>query len=237
MGLRTERRVPAMPRIARVVIPRMPHHITQRGNRRADVFFEDGDRRRYLRLLQDFAGRYGLAVWAYCLMSNHVHFVAVPASEESLGRSLRDAHRTYAAWLNRRLGASGHLWQGRYYSTVLDDPHLWAAVRYVERNPVRAGLVAHGEDWPWSSAAAHCGMRTDPLLSPIQMPWPVPDWADYLRTENERMVEAIRQRTMTGRPSGGDDFIARLEGLVGRLLRPQKPGPRRKGAKPGGSQG
>jgi len=101
----------------------------------------------------------------------------------------------------------------------------------VERNPVRAGLVARAEDWPWSSAAAHCGRRTDPLLSPIQMPWPVGDWADYLRTEDEKMVEAIRRQTMTGRASGSNDFIARLEGLLRRILHPQKPGPKRKEAK------
>jgi len=202
----------------------MPHHVTQRGNRRANVFFEDGDRRRYLLLLEDYARKYGLAVWAYCLMSNHVHFVAVPASEDALGRSFRDSHQAYSSWLNRRLGESGHLWQGRFFSSVLDDAHLWACVRYVERNPVRAGLVARAEDWPWSSAAAHCGRRTDPLLSPIQMPWPVPDWTDYLRTEDERMVEAIRRQTMTGRPSGSDSFVARLEGLIGRILHPQKRG-------------
>ncbi|OQB75997.1 MAG: Transposase IS200 like protein [Planctomycetes bacterium ADurb.Bin126] len=220
-----------MPRIARVVVPGMPHHVTQRGNRRANVFFDDGDRRRYLLLLEDYARKYGLAVWAYCLMTNHVHFVAVPASEAALGRSFRDSHQAYSSWLNRRLSESGHLWQGRFFSSVLDDAHLWACVRYVERNPVRAGLVARAEDWPWSSAAAHCGRRTDPLLSPIQMPWPVADWTDYLRTEDEKMVEAIRRQTMTGRPSGGDGFIAQLEGLLGRILHRQKPGPKPKAGK------
>ncbi len=220
-----------MPRIARVVVPGMPHHVTQRGNRRANVFFDDGDRRRYLLLLEDYARKYGLAVWAYCLMTNHVHFVAVPASEDARGRSFRDSHQAYSSWLNRRLGESGHLWQGRFFSSVLDDAHLWACVRYVERNPVRAGLIARAEDWPWSSAAAHCGRRADPLLSPIQMPWPVADWTDYLRTEDEKMVEAIRRQTMTGRASGGDGFIAQLEGLLGRILHRQKPGPRPKAGK------
>ena len=124
----------------------MPHHVTQRGNRRANVFFEESDPRRYLLLLEDYARKYALEIWAYCLMTNHVHFVAVPTSAESLARSFRDSHQAYASWLNRRLGESGHLWQGRFYSTVLDDAHLWAAVRYVERNPVRAALVAHAAD-------------------------------------------------------------------------------------------
>ena len=184
-----------MPRIARVVVPGLPHHITQRGNRRADVFFDDDDRRRYLFLLGQYAERHGLAIWAYCLMTNHVHVVAVPSGEASLGNTFRDTHQAYAAWLNRKMRESGHLWQGRYFSCVLDDPHTWACVRYVERNPVRAGLVARAEDWAWSSAAAHCGRRDDPLLSPADMPWPVPDWSAYLADEEDGEVATIRRQT------------------------------------------
>ena len=174
-----------MPRIARVVLPGGPHHVTQRGNRRVDVFLDDQDRRRYLSLLSEYTGRHGVAIWAYCLMRNHVHFVAVPETAESLGRTFHDTHQTYAAWFNHKTKETGHLWQGRFYSTVLDDPHLWVAVRYVERTPVRAGLVDRAEDWPWSSAAAHCGDRTDPLLTDIEMPWPVPDWRAFLAKEAE----------------------------------------------------
>ena len=223
-----------MPRIARVVVPGLPHHITQRGNRRADVFFDDHDRRRYLFLLGRYAERHGLAIWAYCLMTNHVHFVVVPATEGSLGRAFRDAHQAYAAWLNRKMRESGHLWQGRFFSCVLDDPHVWACVRYVERNPVRAGLVGRAEDWPWSSAAAHCGHREDPLLSPVQMPWPVPDWPEYLRDEDAAATAVIRRRTSTGRPCGSQAFVEHLESALGRLLAPRKPGrkPKRNEHKP-----
>jgi putative transposase len=112
---------------------------------------------------------------------------------------------------------------------VLDDAHLWAAVRYVERNPVRAGLVQQAWDWPWSSAAAHCRRRPDDPLSPIQMPWPVADWRDYLRSEDKKMTESLRRQTMTGRPSGSGEFVSRVEGLLGRSLHPQKPGPKPKG--------
>ena len=213
-----------MPRIARVVVPGLPHHITQRGNRRADVFFDDDDRRRYLFLLGRYAERHGLAIWAYCLMTNHVHFVAVPSDEASLGCAFRDTHQAYAAWLNRKMGESGHLWQGRYYSCVLDDPHMWACVRYVERNPVRAGVVERAEDWPWSSAAAHCGWRADPLLSPVRMPWPVPDWPAYLAEEEDADVATIRRQTTTGRPCGSRPFIERLESALSRCLTPKKPG-------------
>lgn len=185
-----------------MVMPGMPHHITQRGNRRADVFLSDADRVRYLALTAQYSARYSLAVWAYCLMSNHVHFVAVPSTAESLGCTLRDTHQVYAAWFNQRSGESGHLWQGRFYSCALDDAHLWAAVRYVERNPVRAGLVHRAEDWPWSSAASHCGLRSDGLLAPINMPWPVTDWREYLRDEDEIAAAFIRKQTASGRPCG-----------------------------------
>ena len=148
-----------MPRLARVVIPGMPHHVTQRGNRREPVFFEPGDRAWYLHLLAHYADLHGLEIWAYCLMTNHVHLVAVPSTEASLGQSLRDAHGAYSSYLNRRINVTGHLWQGRFYSTVLEGPHMWSAVRYVERNPVRAAIVQRAEEYAWSSAAVHCGLR------------------------------------------------------------------------------
>jgi putative transposase len=205
----------------------MPHHVTQRGNRRADVFFDPRDREQYL-LLRRYAHRYGLRIWACCLMTNHVHFATVPVGQDSLGRGFRDTHQAYASWLNRRMRKSGHLWQGRYASSVLDDPHLWACVRYVARNPVRAGLVERAEEPAWSSAAAHCGHRADPLWSPVEMPWAAEDWSAHLQTDDEEMVEAIRRQTLTSRPCGSQDFVAPLEDALGRVLHPQKPGPKPK---------
>jgi len=213
-----------MPRIARVIVPKMPHHVTQHGNMRADVFQSDQDRQKYLSLLIKYAAQHGVQVWAYCLMTNHVHFVAVPAGEESLGRGFRDTHQAYAAWFNKRLGQVGHLWQGRFYSCVLDDGHMWSAVRYVERNPVRAGLVSRAEDWQWSSAAAHCGRGADAVLSPIEMPWPVADWSAYLGDEDDAAVDILRSQTHTGRPCGSAGFVEHLERLLGRTLRPAKRG-------------
>lgn len=215
-----------MSRVARIIAPGFPHHVTQRGNRCEPVFFEDADRQKYLMLLLDYKRRYGLDIWAYCLMTNHVHFVAVPRAADSLARTMRDTHQAYSAWLNRRLGQSGHLWQGRFYSTVLDEPHLWAAVAYVERNPVRAGMAARAEEYAWSSAAAHCGRRNAPLLA---TDWPpegiVPDWSAWLAAEQPaEQVKAIRQRTMTGRPCGETSFIERLEGMLGRALKLKRPG-------------
>ena len=130
-----------MARLARVVVPGLSYHVTHRGNRRADIFVDDNDRVLYVGLMRDYAAKAGLGVRAWCLMSNHVHFVVVPEREGSLARGIGLAHRRFAAWQNARHGWLGHLWANRYFSTPLDETHLWRAVRYVERNPVRAGLV------------------------------------------------------------------------------------------------
>lgn len=220
-----------MPRIARIVAPGFPHHVTQRGNRRADVFFDRADRQKYLMLLAGYMDRYGVDLWAYCLMTNHVHLVVVPKEDSSLGRTMRDAQQAYSCHVNRKLGQSGHLWHSRFYSTVLDESHLWAAVRYVERNPVRAGLAARAEEYAWSSAPAHCGLRSDPLLARgFPREGVVEDWSSWLAGEQAEQTDAIRSRTMTGRPCGSMEFIERLEGLLGRILKPKKPG--RKPKKP-----
>lgn len=219
-----------MSRIARVVVPGFPHHVTQRGNRCAEVFEDDEDRRTYLRFLKQYATRRGLAIWAYCLMTNHVHLVVVPEREDSLAKGLRDAHTVYAMRFNLRTGLSGHVWQGRFHSCVLDDAHLWAAVRYVERNPVRAGMVEHAEDYPWSSAAAHCGLRADALISDeFPVKGVVEDWAAWLRNEeDEDAVTRIRRQTHTGRPCGAPAFLTRLGSLLHRDLHPGKRGRKRK---------
>lgn len=215
-----------MSRVARIVVPGFAHHVTQRGNRRSDVFETDEDRQKYLTFLKLYAERHGLEVWAYCLMTNHVHMVVVPAREDSLGRALRDAHTVYAMHFNTRTQLDGHVWQGRYYSCPLDEVHQWAAVRYVERNPVRAGMVERAEAYPWSSAAAHCGLRHDPILcSQFPPQGVIEDWPEWLRVEGDPdALNQIRRQTHTGRPCGSTSFIEQLEGLVGRMLRPAKRG-------------
>ncbi|MDO8588590.1 MAG: transposase [Armatimonadota bacterium] len=164
-----------MPRVARAIVEGVAYHVTQRGNRRQDVFFSDDDRRSYLASLKDYCARYALDMLAYCLMTNHVHLVTLPQASESLALTLRAAHMRHSQMINAKLGWSGHLWQGRYFSTALDETHLWAAVRYVELNPVRA------EDYPWSSAAFHLGLRNDKLLrSETQRGGPVENWRKEL---------------------------------------------------------
>ncbi len=222
-----------MPLIDRVVIPACPHHVTQRGNHSQDVFFSDGDRRVYLSILRDYCRRHGLRVLAWCLMSNHVHLVLVPEREESLSNALGRTHNDYARWLHVRQRRSGHLWQNRFYSCPLDDAHLKEALRYVELNPVRAGLVAAAVDWPWSSATAHCGGEDQWGLLDLawwrerfEFDW----WATVLNSGfQEAQINArLREATRTGRPLGSEEFTIRLERETGRCLRPQRRGPKPK---------
>jgi len=164
-------------------------------------------------------------------MTNHIHLVALPKTEAALGFAMRDTHSVYAMYFNSRTQLSGHVWQGRFYSTPLDENHLWAAVRYVEINSVRAGMVERAEEYPWSSAAAHCGLRDAPVLS-VDFPpaGVVEDWQAWLRDgpEESDAYDAIRKQTRTGRPCGSPKFLDQLEALLGRALRPKKPGRPRK---------
>ena len=146
-----------MPRIAGVIFPGVPHHVTQRGNRKGQVFFNDEDRWAYLDLLRDYAERHTLEVLAYCLMTNHVHLVVLPRTADALPQALKPLHMRHAQRINRVHGWNGHLWQGRYFSSPLDEDYVWAAIRYVELNPVRSRMTERAENYPWSSAAAHCG--------------------------------------------------------------------------------
>ena len=150
-----------MARLLRVVAANVPHHLTQRGNSRQYVPERDEDRAVYLKLLRENIQTYSVALLGYCLMSNHVHLIAVPSLKDGLALACKNAHCRYAAYWNATRGASGHEWQGRFYSCPLHETHLWAALRYTELNAVRAGLVSEPESWPWSSAAWHCGKAED----------------------------------------------------------------------------
>jgi len=212
----------AMPRIARVVVPGLPYHITQRGNRREDVFFCDADWRRYLELALEYSIQFGLQILAYCLMTNHLHLVCIPLLATSLARVFKPVHSQYAQYLNNRLCICGRLWQDRFFSCPMDDEHLWAAIRYVERNPVRAKMVVRAEDYPWSSAASHCGLHLDPILSPLPLlrPPQTSNWSSWLADpEDETVLANIRLHTRTGRPLGHEDFVTDLEFRLGRRVR------------------
>ena len=206
----------------------VPHHVTQRGNGPQVILASDTDRRTYLALLREYAPLYGLTLLGYCLMSNHVHLIAVPHSQAALSHALKQAHGRYAAYWNGRQSSSGHVWQGRFYSCPLDEKHLWEALRYVELNPVRAGIVEKPEDWPWSSAAAHCGCASPDSI--LQMErwskrWSAPEWRSFLaQAESPIEVAALRQFTHTGRPLGTQEFVSELEASMLRPLAARKLG-------------
>lgn len=144
-----------MPRRARFVLSGTAHHVTQRGNRRQDVFFCDQDRSRHVELVSEHSQRHDLRILGGCLMTNHIHLIVVPGHAQSMGLALREAHSRYALEVNRGQGWDGHLWQNRYFACALEDAHFLTAMRYVELNPVRAGLVAGASDGAWSSARTH----------------------------------------------------------------------------------
>lgn len=222
-----------MPRLSRTVFAGIPHHITQRGNRREDIFFTDEDRETYLSWLREYSDKFEVEILAYCLMTNHVHLIAVPASDEGLHRVLKPLHMRYAQRINRAQGWKGHLWQGRFFSSPLDEAYLWAAVRYVERNPVRAGMARRAENYRWSSAAAHCGKRPDELHNPDSV-WSkrfleMEDWSAWLAEGDEaEEIQMLRRNIEKGLPCGAEGFIRRLGKQAGRLLEYRSQGRPRK---------
>ena len=191
------------------------------------TFFGDDDYRTYRDLVAEGCRAAGTAVWAYCLMPNHVHLILVPSSPEGLRAALGEAHRRYTWQVNRREGWRGYLWQGRFHSFVIDEPYLATCTRYVELNPVRAGIVARAEDWPWSSAGAHLAGQDDALVTVRPMLDLLADWRSLLAEgTSEADLDRLRRHGRTGRPCGGADWIERLEGQTGRTLKKRKPGPK-----------
>lgn len=213
-----------MPRIARLVIPGIPHHVIQRGNRRQQVFFSDEDKLVYLKILKDQGKKKGLRFWAYCLMDNHVHLIAVPGFRDSLSRAISETHRRYTNLINIRENWKGYLWQGRFLSFPLGDAHLLAGARYIERNPVRAGLVQKPEDYFWSSARSHVRKIKDDVISDDDPFGALDDWAEFLQQDEMNDADLFRRHTRTGRPLGNEAFIRRLEEVTGRILFARKPG-------------
>ena len=221
-----------MARFARVVAVDVPHHVTQRGNARQVILADDAGRVAYLELLRQSSELHRLSLLGYCLMSNHVHLIVVPRTAEALARTLKHTHGRYASYWNAQNSSSGHVWQGRFYSCPLDETHLWRALRYVELNPVRAALVTDAGQWPWSSAAAHCGTGSAAAFLEMDLwrrRWTTAEWRQHLAAgESPADVAALRQYTHTGRPIGSVEFVAALERSTLRPLMPRKAGRPRK---------
>lgn len=215
-----------MARKERVVVPGLPHHVTQRGSRRQRTFLKAGDEELYLDLLSWCAAQWGVVLWAYCVMPNHVHHVAIPERLDSLALTFGVAHARYSRIINRRESWCGHLWQERFFSTPMDARHTQNACRYVLQNPVRAGLVAHPSDWPHSSVNQHLGLeRPIPRLDLRALETRVEDWDAFLGTELASVeIEKVRRSTHHGWPYGSEGFVAALEKRFGKRLRPGRSG-------------
>jgi putative transposase len=224
-----------MARVARIVIADSPHHLTQRGNNRHDVFFVDDDRRAYLRFLATQSSRYGVEILGYCLMTNHVHLIAVPRKEDALAKAIGRTHWLYSQYVNRLHGRSGHLWQNRFYSNPMDEEHCLLAMRYIERNPIRAGLCRIARNYAWSSAAAHCGGKDASGLLDAKgwktladgLDWEAKLAVDLPTEERERLKRYVQ----TGRPLAEDGWLSKVELALGRRLRPLAVGRPKKAVK------
>ena len=215
-----------MARLSRTVLPGHPHHVTQRGVRSMDIFADDHDSEAYLEMLRDSCTKHGVEVITWCLMTNHVHFIVIPDMEDSLSRSFGEAHKAYTRMHNFRQGVRGYLFQGKFGSYVMDEAHLLSAVRYVLRNPVKAGLTSKPEKWRWSSAKYHYGFRkSDPLVRSDDLMGLVSNWRGFMReTLSDTQQAAIDLSLSTGRPLGNDDFMSKAEAASGRRLVKMKSG-------------
>lgn len=220
-----------MARLPRIVIPGIPHHVTQRGNRREQVFFEESDYALYRDLLGEACRRNGACVWSYCLMPNHVHLILVPSSPENLGKALGETHRRYVGFINARNRVTGHLFQGRFGSVAMDEDHLLAAIRYVALNPVAANLVREASEWRWSSVRAHLTGHDDELVKVQPVLQRVPDFREFLKTELAAdRINALRLGQSIGRPLMSEEALRELERRFLRKILPGRPGRRSKAA-------
>jgi putative transposase len=215
-----------MPRIARVIATGYPHHITQRGNNRATVFFDDEDRQTYLKLLAGYAEKHHFQIWAYCLMDNHAHLLAVPEAETSLARGIGLTNQVYTQYLNRKLNQSGRIWQNRFFSCVVENnQYLWAVARYIERNPLKVGLVESAEAYLFQCHSSYDGSKRYPSKCNIRLsPAEQSTYAEFVATEDEETDNAIRRATRTGRPFGSEDFVDLLEFQMKQPLKAKKRG-------------
>ena len=214
-----------MPRFPRLVVPGYPHHVTQRGVRRQTTFFDNDDYLAYLELATQLLESVEIEVWAYCLMPNHIHAVVVPGATDSLSKFFAPLHRRYARRTNHKHDWRGHLWQERFFSVVMDEPHVLMAMRYVEMNPIRAGLCKTPQEWPWSSARGNLELALDPLVNRGKTRSMISNWRRYLDAEEcTKELDRLRDQTRAGRPNGSSVFVKRMEALTGRDIQKKRPG-------------
>src|SRR4030042_4368987 len=207
-----------MPRIARIVGAGYPHHIVERGNNRERVFANPIDYEKYLSFLSKYSEEKEAAVLAYCLMPNHIHFLVRPSGEEALAKMMQGVTLCYSKYFNRENGRTGRLWESRYYSTVIDgDSYLWTVSKYIENNPMRAGIVKKPEDYPYSSAKAHILRKENPILKePLFDKGELDEYRRFVKLEEDkRILEEIRKQTRSGKPLGDGGFLETLSEKMG----------------------
>ena len=219
-----------MARLARVILPGYPHHIIQRGNRRQDVFFRESDYEQYLELLKTGCQQERIEIWAYCLMTNHVHLILKPNKQSNLGKAIGETHRRYTRMINFREHWKGYLWQGRFASYPMEKRWLLKTAAYVKLSPVKAGLVKKAWDYRWSSVHAHLsGKDKQGIIQPEKLLKLTGDWKIYLKEAQEFQADEFEQHERTGRPLGSKRFIERAEHLLNKELKKKKPGPKVEG--------
>ena len=221
-----------MARLARVVLPGLPHFVSQRGSGGARVFFGDDDYALYRDLLAEQCEAADVRIWAWCLLPSQVHLILVPKDADGLRQALSQVHRSYAGFIHARRKRTGQFWQGRFGAVAMDEDYLAAALRYVALGPVRARLVKRARDWRWASTRAQLSGRADGLtaLAPVRARFP--DFAGLLALgPDEEAFKRLRQAATVGRPLGNDRFMKNLERITKRVLRPAKRGPKPKGAR------
>lgn len=224
-----------MARIARVVVPGLPHLVIQRGADNRQVFFSADDYREYMKLVGESCAKWKVRVWAYCLMPNRVHLVVQPASTNALARALGEAHRRYSKKVNEKIGRAGRLWHARFSSCALQAGWLPKAMRFVERTPVDSGMLPNVGDYPWCSATARLKGGDDPM-GVKGLPQGVRNWPNYVnKTNDEEDQKVLVAHERTGRPIGDSEWVIGLEGELGRRLRPRKRGRKPKN-KPAGEE-
>lgn len=207
-----------MPRQSRIVLPNVAHHIIQRGNYKQSVFNRETDFKKYCEWFKEYAEKYGIQTYAYCLMTNHVHFIVMPKKEDGLARVFNTLHMRYAQYVNKRKQVTGHLWQGRFFSCLLDEAHLYRAIRYVERNPVRAKIAQQAWEYPWSSAREHIGEGGGPIPLSRSFEMSSQEWKEYLTESDDKMDYEIRLKTQRGLAVGSVQFVKDIENKLNRSL-------------------
>lgn len=225
-----------VPRSARFVLPGVAHHVVARGVDGHKLFFSNRDKERYLKLFALIASEEGVLIHGYCLMSNHVHWLVTPTKAESLARLFHRLHTRWAMYVNRSRERKGHLFQGRYHSTPVNEQHFWVALRYIEVNPRRAGITPNIKDFRYSSAYAHLTGNPDPFLTLMLETWrhrfTPKTWAIFLEETDLEATNMLRRAARSCQPVGPEGWIAALESTYSRRLHPHPPGrsPRRQAA-------